>query len=77
MTFIVLPDGVLRAVSGGLTPSAQDLEEAYKKGFANPPPGASQHLGGLFNVYRKGAFEIADEAHRHSLENVRKTFIRK
>jgi hypothetical protein len=76
-SFTVLPDGVLSEVSGGLTPMAQALEEAYKKGFANPPPGASPHLGGLFNVYRKGGFDIVDAAHNESLVNLRKTHIMK
>lgn len=73
----VLHHGLLSAVSGGLGPTAQALEEAYKKGFANPPPGASPHLGGLFNVYRKGGFDLADEANRHSLQNLRNTSILK
>jgi hypothetical protein len=77
ISLITLSHRVLSAVSGGLYPSEPALMQAYKKGFENPPPGASPHLGGLFNVYRQGAFDVTDEAHRHSLEIIRKTYIPK
>ena len=76
-SFVMLPHDILSAVSGGLTPTAQALEEAYKKGFADHPWGTSPHLGGLLNVYRKGAFDIVEEGHNQTLTTIRNGHILK